>query len=93
MSLVFSTIHHITEEHHHDDEECTATDKSEAHFHSWELEDCNLCDLQFHTNYIKTKFDGFQFVRIITKPYCDFYNEKFTSQEALSFSNKGPPVA
>jgi len=93
MSLLFSTLHHVAEAHHHQDEECVAAEKGETHLHGWELENCDLCDLQLKTTYLKTDLANHAFIELDLKPYFKSYIEIFSSQEILSFSNRGPPVA
>lgn len=92
-SLVFSTIHHAIEEHHHQGEECTAAQTGEIHLHGWEFENCELCDLQLTNTYLNAKLANFSFVELVLKPYYTSYIELFSSQEILSFSNRGPPAA
>ena len=89
---MFSTIHHAVEEHHHENEECSAAETGETHLHGWEFEDCNLCDLHSNTNSNNTKVEYFTFINTITKPYYISYVDGLTSQEILSYSNKGPPT-
>lgn len=92
-SLVFSTLHHAVEEHHHKNEECSAAERGETHLHGWEFENCELCDLQLTTTYLNVKLTNFCFVELALKPHYTSYIEIFSSQEILSFSNRGPPTA
>ena len=92
-SLLFSTIHHAAEKHHHNDEECVAAEMGETHLHGWEFENCDLCDLQLTTNFMSFENDFLKAIELEFKPYYTSYIKIFSSQEILSFSNRGPPFA
>jgi len=91
-SLVFSSVHHLAEEHE-DIETCNAPENGEKHLHNWEFEDCQLCDLQTASNYLKAKLPYFTFSDILFKKYYSPFREIDNSTHYRATTTRGPPTA